>query len=62
LLWHDAYLVITHDESSSTHITLFDPAQKYVAYSDDIRDGLRAIVSAWGGLFLISREGKVSNT
>ncbi|RKP10178.1 hypothetical protein THASP1DRAFT_13206, partial [Thamnocephalis sphaerospora] len=42
-----------------TRVTLFDPSQKYVAYSDDVRGGLRAAVSAWGGLFLVSGEGKL---
>jgi hypothetical protein len=60
MIWHGTYLVILHDDASNTQVTLFDPLQKYIAYSDEIRSGIRATVSASGGLFLISNNGKVS--
>ncbi|RKP23269.1 hypothetical protein SYNPS1DRAFT_31012 [Syncephalis pseudoplumigaleata] len=59
MVWHGNYLVILHDDASNTQVTLFDPLQKYIAYSDEVRSGIRATVSASGGLFLISNSGKL---
>lgn len=42
-----------------TRVTVFDLANKLVAYSGAFKQGVREIVSAWGQIYILSNDGSV---
>ncbi|KIK69043.1 hypothetical protein GYMLUDRAFT_35082 [Collybiopsis luxurians FD-317 M1] len=50
------------DSSEITKVTVFDPANKFVAYSGTFTQGVREIVSApWGDLYVLSNNGELTH-
>jgi len=40
-------------------VTVFDPENKLVAFSGTFPQGVREVVSQWGGIYVLSNDGKV---
>jgi hypothetical protein len=40
-------------------VTVFDPANKLVAFSDTFRGGVRAVFAQWAGLYVLTNDGAV---
>ncbi|KAF9073561.1 hypothetical protein BDP27DRAFT_1260105 [Rhodocollybia butyracea] len=50
------------DTSEVTKVTVFDPANKFVAYSGTFTQGVREIISAhWGDLYVLSNNGELTH-
>ncbi|KAJ3715949.1 hypothetical protein DFJ43DRAFT_838133 [Lentinula guzmanii] len=48
------------DTSEISKVTVFDPANKFVAYSGTFTQGVREIISApWGDLYILSNNGEL---
>jgi hypothetical protein len=41
-------------------VTVFDPENKLVAFSETFVQGVREVVSQWGDIYILSNDGKVS--
>lgn len=46
--------------SDITKLSVFDPENQYVAHSGTFTEGVREVFSAWGKLYILSNDGKVS--
>ncbi|KXN91462.1 hypothetical protein AN958_00724, partial [Leucoagaricus sp. SymC.cos] len=42
-----------------TKVTVFDPENKIVAYSGPFRQGVRAVVSQWGNIYVLTSDGQL---
>ncbi|KAE9408738.1 hypothetical protein BT96DRAFT_970615 [Gymnopus androsaceus JB14] len=50
------------DTSEITKVVVFDPANKFVAYSGTFTQGVREIISApWGDLYVLSNNGELTH-
>lgn len=48
------------DRTDVSKVTIFDLENKFVAYSGPFAEGVRAIVSEWGHIYVLTNDGKVS--
>ncbi|KAI0934915.1 hypothetical protein AcV5_006605 [Taiwanofungus camphoratus] len=46
--------------SDITKVTVFDPENKFVAYSGTFTEGIREVISAWGQIYVLSNDGTLS--
>ncbi|KDR73804.1 hypothetical protein GALMADRAFT_251620 [Galerina marginata CBS 339.88] len=46
-------------EMDVTKVTVFDPENKLVAYSDTFKQGVREVISQWGHVYVLSTDGKL---
>ena len=49
-------------DADITKVTVFDPENKLVAYSGAFPQGVREIISAWSKIYVLTNDGKVSQT
>ena len=47
------------DKGDVGKVTIFDPENKMVAYSDTFVGGVRSVVSQWGSLYVLTNDGTV---
>lgn len=47
-------------ESDITKVTVFEPENKYVAYSGTFTHDVREIISQWGQIYVLTSDGNVS--
>jgi len=43
-----------------TKVSIFDTANKFIAYSGNFSQGVRTVTSEWGAVFVLGMDGKVS--
>ena len=48
------------DKTDISKVTVFDLENKLVAYSGTFVEGVRAIVSGWNCIFVLTNDGQVS--
>lgn len=46
-------------ETDITKVTVFDSENKIVAYTGPFRQGVRAVVSQWGNIYVLTSDGQV---
>lgn len=42
-------------------VTIFDLENKFIAFSENFREGAREIICEWGQIYVLSNDGKVSS-
>jgi len=47
------------NDSDITKVTVFEPENKYVAYSGTFTHGVREVISQWGQIYILSSDGNV---
>ena len=47
------------NESDITKVTVFEPENKYVAYSGTFAHDVRAVISQWGQIYILTSDGNV---
>lgn len=48
------------DKTDVSKVTVFDLENKLVAYTGTFVEGVRAVVSGWGSIFVLTNDGQVS--
>ncbi|GLB34509.1 putative zinc-finger [Lyophyllum shimeji] len=48
-----------YDESDITKVTVFEPENKYVAYSGTFKHDVREIISQWGEIYVLTSDGNL---
>ncbi|EPQ57796.1 hypothetical protein GLOTRDRAFT_114433 [Gloeophyllum trabeum ATCC 11539] len=43
-----------------TKVTVFDPPNKFVAYTGTFTDGVREVISQWGNIYIMSNDGNLT--
>lgn len=46
-------------ETDITKVTVFEPENKYVAYSGTFTHDVREVISQWGQIYVLTSDGKV---
>jgi hypothetical protein len=46
-------------ENDITKVTIFDPENKYVAYSGTFLHEVREVISQWGQVYILTSDGNV---
>ncbi|KAG6889861.1 hypothetical protein C0992_003757 [Termitomyces sp. T32_za158] len=49
-----------HDDSDITKVTIFEPENKYVAYSGTFAHDVREVISQWGQIYILTSDGNLS--
>ena len=47
------------DRTDVSKVTVFDLENKFVAHSGTFVEGVRAVVSEWGHIYVLTNDGKV---
>ncbi|KAG6901941.1 hypothetical protein C0995_006463 [Termitomyces sp. Mi166 len=49
-----------YDDSDITKVTVFEPENKYVAYSGTFTHDVREVISQWGQIYILTSDGNLS--
>ncbi|TFK46662.1 hypothetical protein OE88DRAFT_880671 [Heliocybe sulcata] len=50
----------TANNTDITKVTVFDPENKFVAYTNTFTEGVREVISQWGNVYILSNEGNLT--
>ncbi|KZT23981.1 hypothetical protein NEOLEDRAFT_509554 [Neolentinus lepideus HHB14362 ss-1] len=49
----------TANTTDITKVTVFDPENKFVAYTSTFTEGIREVISQWGNVYILSNDGNL---